>query len=252
MSRAGAVATDRHEPILRWAVDRRTAVHLTSLNGEGWSVLKSNFVGFDEEQGLLLIAAPVPEGMSRAEFRNGDSVGVSFRRGHKKCLFITTLLGRRAGSPQEHEGEVWMMRRPDVIRELQRRAYQRATVPPDRFIGVRLWEGGLVSPGEPSWPICSGRVADASVGGIQVDVRADQNPRLSIGDVVGVEITPAPNRPPLLVEAQYRHCSISGPGRLALGFQFVGLEHDVAGRSSIEDLADFVRDLQRMGRNASS
>ena len=57
-----------------------------------------------------------------------------------------------------------------------------------------------------------------------------------------------PGRPPLKLEGQYRHCSIGTPGRLALGFQFVGLEHELKGRSSISEVADFVHELQRASR----
>ena len=118
-------------------------------------------------------------------------------------------------------------------------------MPPDRFIAVKIWEGGAPSAVEPSWPVCSGRLGNASVGGILVDVRVDQNPRLSIGDIIGVEITVTPGQPPLIAEAQYRHCATTSTNRLGLGFQFVGLEHGLPGRASLDEVADFVRDLKK-------
>jgi c-di-GMP-binding flagellar brake protein YcgR len=138
-----------------------------------------------------------------------------------------------------------LLRVPSNLRELQRRVYRRVTVPFDRFIAVKIWEGGAPAPDEPSWPLCSGRLSNVSVGGLLVEIRADQNPRLTVGDHVGVEITANVGRPPLLVEAQYRHCCLHAADRLGLGLQFIGLEHDLPGRSPIENVAEFVRTLQR-------
>jgi hypothetical protein len=110
----------------------------------------------------------------------GQQVGVSFRRGHKKCIFSTIIVLRRnepAGSGAALD--TLILRCPEQMHELQRRAYERVICPPDRFIAVRLWEG-LGAGHEGSWPLCSGRVANLSVGGVQIDIRQDHNPQLSI------------------------------------------------------------------------
>jgi len=250
MSRTATIAREKHASILRWAVERRTPVSLSSTVEQHWCVLKSQFLGMDEDQDLLLVAYPQAIGTAAIDIQPGQQLGVSFRRGHKKCLFVTTVVTRREDAPSENGAvDALVVRAPGDIRELQRRVYQRAVVPAERFIAVRLWEGGIAGESEVRWPLCSGRVVNASVGGIQIDIRSDQNPRLSIGDIVGLEITAAPGRPPLRLDGQYRHCSISAPGRLALGFQFVGLEHDLKGRSSISDVANFVHELQRAARH---
>jgi len=138
-----------------------------------------------------------------------------------------------------------VLRTPAEIRELQRRVYQRLVIPQESFIAIKIWEGGVPLEGGVAWPLCSGRVANVSVGGVLVDVRVDQNPRLHSGDIVGVEITTRPGSPSICVDAQYRHCVMTGEDRLGLGFQFVGLEHDQAGHSSVLEVAEYVRSLRR-------
>jgi hypothetical protein len=157
-------------------------------------------------------------------------------------------MARRTDRDRDGQVADMLLVRPSgELRELQRRVYQRVTVPRDRFIAVKLWEGCAPETGGPSWPLCAGRLANVSVGGILVEIRADQNPRLGVGDPVGVEITVIQGRPPLLAEAQYRHCCLEEADRLGLGLQFVGLEHEVPGRATLAEVAEFVKWLQREG-----
>ena len=104
-------------------------------------------------------------------------MGVSFRRGHKKCILVGQVVLRRSENGDNNQPiDTLLVRANEGLRELQRRVYQRLAVPRDRFIAVKLWEGGIPTPGEPSWPLCAGRLANVSVGGILVEVPADQNP----------------------------------------------------------------------------
>ncbi len=246
MSRGTTPGVETRISVLQWAVEREAAV-TASLQHEGtWVVFKSRFLRHDPAAAIVQIAAPIGGDGPAIEIVAGQKLGLAFRRGHKKCLFTTVVVVRRNDTTSDGQPvDTIVLRSPDHVRELQRRAYQRTTVPDSRFIAVKVWEGGAPTPEEPSWPICSGRVGNASVGGILVDIRSDQNPRLNIGDVVGVEITASPGRPPLIADAQYRHCAVTSPQRLGLGFQFVGLEHGLPGRSEIQELAEFIRDLKR-------
>ena len=217
-----------------------------SVLAEGrWCNLRSQLLQIDRT--LLQISYPLAAaGEVAHEIAVGDELGISFRRGHKKCIFVSPVVMRRTESaPNGAPVDTLYIRVPDQIRELQRRAYQRVSLPPDHFVAVKVWQGGIPSSGEPTWPLCAGRISNASMGGILVDIRADQNPRLSVGDLVGLEITAVQGRKPLLIEAQYRHCAVTNPGRIGLGMQFLGLEHEVPGRASITEVADFVRNLMR-------
>lgn len=250
MSRGLVLDQESQRSILQWAVQRRTAITISVLTEGRWCNLRSQLLRIDRN--LLQIAYPVASGTETAcEIVVGDELGISFRRGHKKCIFVSPVVLRRTDpDPEGKVVDTLYVRVPDQLRELQRRAYQRITVPEDRFLAVKLWQGGIPAAGEPSWPLCSGRIANISVGGVLVDIRADQNPRLAVGDIAGLEISVQPCRPPLLVEAQYRHCTVSGFGRIGLGMQLLGLEHGLPGRASITELADLVRSLMRGGRAA--
>jgi c-di-GMP-binding flagellar brake protein YcgR len=246
MNRGNLLDLDSQRSVLEWAAQRQVAITVSLLADQRWCNFRSQLIGFDPQQSLLQIAYPIASaGDVPAEIVPGDQVGISFRRGHKKCVFVSPVIMRRLDAPDDGQpADTLLIRAPQQLRELQRRAYQRIDLPPDHFIAVKVWQGGLPSPGEPCWPICSGRVGNISVGGTLVDVRADQNPRLGVGDAVGLEITVAQGHPPLMAEAQYRHCTMTGPDRVGLGLQFLGLEHDLPGRSSITEIADFVRGLQ--------
>ena len=232
--------------VLKTALERRESVTVSVQTDGAWSVFKTHLMRFDPEQGVLQIAYPASDGSQAVEIVAGQTIGVAFRRGHKKCLFTTVVVTRQRETGSMGEPiDTLVAKMPDQIREVQRRAYHRIMVPADQFIAVKIWEGGAPSAADPSWPVCSGRLGNASVGGILLDVRVDQNPRLSIGDIVGVEITMTPGQPPLIAEAQYRHCATTSNNRLGLGFQFVGLEHGLPGRASLDEVAEFVRDLKK-------
>lgn len=234
------------QSILRWAVDKQADIIVSYAADEDWINLRSRFIRFDHDQGLLQIAYPFsPDRGAPPELAAGMELGIAFRRSHKKCLFVSPIVMRQSEPDTDGQPmDTLILRTPEKMRELQRRAYQRVTIPQDRFIAVKLWEGGVHEPGTVAWPICSGRVANMSVGGILVDIRVDQNPRLNVGDMVGVEITTRPGSSPIVAEGRYRHCVMNGEDRLGLGFQFLGLEHEVLGRSSITEVADFVRKLR--------
>ena len=241
-------ALTRQAAAFAWAVQHQTPIVLSVRTGDIWVALKSAFVGFDPTQRVIQVLYPQAGDQPAVELVPAQQVGVSFRRGHKKCIFSTIVVLRRNEPTGSGAAlDTLILRCPEQMHELQRRAYERVICPPDRFIAVRLWEG-LGAGHDGSWPLCSGRVANVSVGGVQVDIRQDHNPRLSIGDRVGVEITVSPGRPPLMLDAQYRHCAISSPGRLGLGFQFLGLEHPQPERATLGEMAEFVKELQRSSR----
>jgi len=237
-----------HAQVLEWAVGKRCDLSVSLAVEGGWVTMRSRFLQLDCEQGVLQIAYPLaPENVPMPEIVAGNELGLSFRRGHKECIFVSRMLMRCEATEESGETiDALVLKTPQCVRALQRRAYQRVTVPAGHFIAVKLWEGGVPTARDVAWPICSGHVANASLGGILVDIREDQNPRLQVGDVVGVEITVRPGAPSISVDARYRHCVAAETGRIGLGFQFVGMEHEGADRSPIADVAGFVQRLRRL------
>lgn len=249
MSQCSTLEPAPCDSILKWAVDRRAEITVSHSAERGWRNLRSHFIRYDPEQNVLEIACPLTSAhLDVPKIAVGDPVGVSFRRGHKKCIFVSpTIMRRQEVGADGATTETLVLRAPVEIRQLQRRVYQRVIVGPDWFIGVRIWEGGTPENASVSWPLCSGRLVNVSAGGALVDVRADQNPRLGVGDVVGLEINTRAGPASLRVEGQYRHCTAGEDERLGLGFQFVGLEHDRPGRATLPQVAEFVRSLRRRG-----
>ncbi|RIK65726.1 MAG: hypothetical protein DCC65_12015 [Planctomycetota bacterium] len=249
MSRAATLDETSLRSILTWAAERQAPVTASLISEGRWCNLRSHVIRYDGQAHVLQIVYPIStDTMAPPEITAGEELGLSLRRGHKKCVFVCQVLMRRLDKGGDGQAlDTLVVRAPRQMRELQRRVYQRVIIPEERFIATRLWQGGLPSPGEPCWPICSGRVANMSLGGMLMDIRADQNPRLGVGDVVGVEITHMPGREPLMAEAQYRHCVMTGADRIGIGLQFVGLEHERPGRTGISELAEFVRSLRAGG-----
>lgn len=241
--------SESHSTVLNWAVDKQVEANVSFSNESRWHNLRTNFRRFDPEQGIMQVvvangsngepqSVPMPS--------TGEQVGVSFRRGHKKCLFLSTLMMVQAERDADGSNiETLVLRLPKQVRAIQRRAFQRVIVPEGIFIAAKIWEGGLPGSGSDSWPICSGRVSNISMGGVLVETRIDQNPRLTSGEVVGVEITTRPGEA-ILLDGMYRHCVMDGQQRLGLGFHFPGIEHELPGRATIAQLSDFVARVRAM------
>ncbi len=226
-----------HGSMLEWAAERRVDVSVTQCNDGEWQTFRAVFASFDADENTIILQELSDKQRTDNTLLADVEVGVAFRRGHKKCLFKTKIT--------KQDGETLHLREPESVRAVQRRAYQRVIIPSHRFIPVKIWEGGLPNSGEVCFPICSGRVANISMGGVLVDVRSDQNPRLQDGDMVGVEIIRRPDVKPLLLEGQFRHCVEEESERLSLGLQFLGLEHDLPGRSGLSEVAEYVRGVRR-------
>ncbi|MCA9255179.1 MAG: PilZ domain-containing protein [Phycisphaerales bacterium] len=231
--------------LFTWAAEKVVDLVITQAIDGDWASFRSKLLGYDNDSGAIMIARPEPANEGQpAEISRDVDLGVAFRRGHKKCLFVTRILDDRA-VPENAAPGTLVLGPPTDVRAVQRRAYQRIVVPSHRFIAAKIWDGGLPNDEGGSFPVSSGRVSNVSVGGVMIDVRSDQNPRLQVGDLVGIEVTQRPGMRPLLVEAQYRHCVMHGADRLGLGFQFVGLEHDLPGRSTLEEVKLFTSAVRR-------
>ena len=239
---------------LAWAAQKKSPLTVSLLTEDGWHSLRSSVIRNDPEKGVFQIVFPIaPASAAPPEITVGQELGIALRRGHKKCVFVSRILLRRADKTDDGEPvDTLLLKAPTQMRELQRRVYQRVVIPAEYLIPVKLWHGGLPNRGETAWPLCSGRLSNVSLGGILLDIAADQNPQLGVGDLVGVQIKPEPDAAAILVEAQYRHCLVTSPGRIGIGLQFIGLEHDRPGRTSITEIAQFVKHARQFGHVGSS
>jgi len=212
------------------AVAKSSPAVITVPLSSRWVTLKTRFESADPTAGVITLAWPRPEeGQPAPQLLAGQSVSLAFRRGHRKCICITTIAGVKEGP----DGKSLLVAWPEALQAVQRRAYYRAPVPEGMSVPVRLWRGGraqrrLVAVGR--WPSVVGQLADISAGGMRVDVPAAQDPQLQVGEPVGVEFTPLREVGQLCLDANFRHCLPLPNGNVALGLQFVGLESSTAGR----------------------
>jgi len=237
MSQVLLVNRMRKDEIIIDAARRGTQVILTRHDDLGWQVCKSRFVGCDEDRQRLYIARP-PGGRAAAwaDPLTGELVGVTFRRGHKKCLFNASVTGF-----EEQGGARLEVGWPEQLQELQRRAFQRAAPPPGRQIKVHFQRKDGVGEDE----VRVGVLEDLSAGGIRVrsaaggDLRAD--------DTVRLTFALRRHGPQLTLDGIFRHRESRREGPCSLGFQFVGLETSAEGQDTLAAIARVVADFQRAG-----
>ncbi len=229
------------DKVLEDSISQQRRLVLTHNTPEGWRIFKSHFVSGSASSQMVLVASPSPrdDTISRP-LEAGDTLGVTFRMGHKKCMFGTTLESNAADSTKE----VVTLRWPEQIQQLQRRAYERAVPPKDQIIPVRFWRDDEAS----STPLEArtvrhGQLENMSAGGIRIKVA---NPTdIQIGATYRCVFSPRPGKPSLVVDAIVRHQEAAAQGRASIGFQLVGLETTAEGHRVLERLARTVSQFQR-------
>lgn len=242
MTRVLTVDPSRRDEILLEAVQRGTRVVLTIRRGDGWTTRSASFVPAPE--GIETFGVLVPS-LQEAPLELGETVGASFRRGHKKCLFATVVESVEAGATARDGETIVLLRWPDHLQELQRRVYQRAAPPPGRVIPVEFWTGHVDDDAaqppaaEPCW---SGQIENLSVGGTRVWSRSEVK-FVEGAPVVGA-LALSRRAESLRLNAVFRHCDRRGDG-FSAGFQFVGLETRTDGPVILAQLAKTVIDFQR-------
>jgi len=251
MSIMSVLAAEACDAALEQAVVRREPVVLSLERPESWLVAKSRFLGAASPGRQLLVQYPdaAEADARRPEIGIGESVGVAFRRGHKKCVFtgIVLAIGDYA-SADGQSVESLALSWPAEVQELQRRAYYRVPVPGNRTVPVKFWEGSSDrqdGPGRRWTPTHTGQLADISIGGMRIVLPAAQNPRLHEGDPVGVEFQPDANQPPFVLDTRFRYANESPDGVVSIGLQLVGLEIRPDGQEALHRLFRVVRRYQQ-------
>ncbi len=231
----------RRDEILVDAASKQLPVVLTRRATTGWLTAKTRFSGLNEPNGQLFIECP-PELDNRAwpQPTAGELLGVTFRRGHKKCLFNAEVVEAATPPSSEPAGEGFAVRWPADMQELQRRVYQRACPPPARLVKVGITPAGGRH-GRPA--TITGIMEDLSAGGIRV--RCARDPGLTPGQDTRLTFGLGARGTQMDVDATFRHCEEAAHGHRSLGFQFVGLETSRDGQELLVRLSRIVTDFQR-------
>ncbi|GJM24266.1 MAG: hypothetical protein DHS20C16_06810 [Phycisphaerae bacterium] len=246
------VDEQKKNDILAHAASRNQFCVVTNRSEGSWGSVKTKFIEAVDSPDRMFIEA-VDAGSDRAlTYLCGELVGVTFRRGHRKCLFSTIVLGTT--SVEQEDGQlvnVVELEWPSALHELQRRAYQRA-VPVGRHVSVRFWEGGVSNRREAEHQgggILNGTLVDLSAGGMRIlsmDVAPDT---FEEGDVIGFSFRPTSRGETIVIEGVYRHFQMTSDGLASIGIQFIGLECSDHGRDLLATLAGVVSEYHReLGR----
>ncbi len=239
MSAMETVANEHRDRILASVAENSTYAVISYHGPAGWRSYKCRFHsvprGGDE---VKLLAEDMPAGDQESP-KPGEVIGVSFRLGHKKCMFSAVLLG--VDRPRE---TVVRLRCTGQLRQLQRRVYERAIPPRDVVVPVRFWH--LVAMGQSAGSgrdTRHGQLENISAGGMRIQTRSFHQP--AIESTHRCILTPRPGAPTLIVDAVLRHYDLVANERASLGFQFVGLESTSQGQQILQSIVQIVNRFRR-------
>lgn len=240
MDRMQYVEPARRDEILAEAAAQAARVVVTARKGKEWLTHKSHFLAPADGKHLLIAGPLTTEEGSTTALSLGEQIGVSFRRGHKKCMFGTVV------EDLQHYPEAFVVSRPEQLQELQRRVYHRSSPPRGTTIDVRFWPSEIGSPSTADRPpddALRGTLKDISVGGLRI--QTDEQQEFIPGQTFICHFACKRGAPPISLEATLRHRQTEPKGRSSLGLQLVGLEATPAGRKRLVRLAKIVAEFQR-------
>ena len=230
--------------LLEEAVAKHLPVTLTykCADSNTWQVFKSNFISL--QAGRVVISLPMPDqGDCHMEPALAQEIAITFKKGYNKCLFVTRILTR---DRTELEPGIYIpimtLGRPEQIEKIQRRAYNRVSIPTDERVPVQFW----LTESSPETPY-EGRLVNLSAGGLGVAVPVQELPNLIEGEQFIVQFVPFEGHEPLCLNTRYRHATDPAPAadESVLGFQILGLEINEEGRQLLRRLSRVVGVFQR-------
>ena len=241
MSGTHVLAQDQQDRVLDESAQHERFAVLTHHGPEGWRLLKGRFVPNEQKSTSLHFVIPWPNGNRSALLPEpGESIGCTFRVGHKKCMFESTV-DQAVRLP---EAASVILRWPSQVQQLQRRVFERSTPPPSNIIAVRFWRERNDTANESGLrDVRHGQLEDISAGGLRIKVARPQD--IEDGALYRCIFTAQAGKPAFLLDAILRHREAAEEGRASLGFQIVGLEATADGRRTLDRLARLISHFQR-------
>jgi hypothetical protein len=241
------------EKILQTAIDMKVPTIMSYLSRDKWHVAKVLLTNLDGDR--LSVESTISRRQRPINIRVDQPVGISFKYGHGKFVFDTTVkaLEPSTGPENYHQrGGIIVLALPDKIEVVQRRNYFRVNVPESLKVKVLIWHRtGKHSQTDPRHDelieihnCCQGRLIDISAGGAQIIIPILNDAGkagFKKGQFVSMRFTPLPYETPLMLNAQIRNILPTADEKNAsLGLQFVGLEASSEGREILNRLIGIV------------
>ncbi|HOA74843.1 MAG TPA: PilZ domain-containing protein [Phycisphaerae bacterium] len=230
------------------AIRNRYPATLTYQAADGWTMIKTRFLpAADHEDDAVCLEVLGPE--PAAELPEiGRELGVSFRRGSRKCVFTAGLLGcSRLPSKGGRTRIVMRLSWPDIVQELQRRLYHRTPVPPGHYIPVDLWLTEAHEAANQDMSHQRGRMLDLSAGGLSVELPREVRPRWREDDRLACRFAGPADRQPIEVTARITYYERRSDGQVRMGLQFLGLDAGDRGRRVLQQINQITQRLRRAG-----
>lgn len=240
MSGTQVLARLQQDRVLNESAQHQRFAVLTHQTPGGWRSIKGKFAPGEHGSGIHFLV-PWPGGNCRMPLPEpGDSIGCTFRVGHKKCMFESTVDRTRRN---DADGSI-VLRWPSQLHQLQRRVFERSAPPSGTIIAVRFWHA---RPGEQvdsqERDVRHGQLLDLSAGGMRIQVSRPEE--IEDGALYCCTFSAKQGKPPFLVDALLRHREAVEHNRASLGFQFIGLDATADGRRTLDRLARLVSYFQR-------
>jgi c-di-GMP-binding flagellar brake protein YcgR len=228
------------ERIMEHSIRRRLRTVLTCQDPHGWHARPSRFALGSKSAGTVGCIVDFTGGAAESTLPHpGETMGVTFRMGRKKCMFSGVLRSIQQGS----DGTLVTLTWPTHLEQLQRRAYDRVAPPKDCVVAVRFWLEDLPSAASGERNIRHGQLEDLSAGGMRIS--ASGLSQVEIGATYKCVFAPRSGAAPLVIDATLRRHETIDEGRASLGFHFIGFETTQEGIHSLDRIAQIVNGYQR-------
>lgn len=228
--------------LLEEAAGKHLPLIITNKQDTSWQVYHSTFYALKMHR--IIVSLPVPDvSTCQMEPAAGQEIGVSFKKGYNKFLFVTRMV---AQEPYEIEPGVVApsvtLLVPEQIEKVQRRAYNRTKAPAGERIPVSFWRTGTPDQGV----VWEGTLSDLSAGGIGIRMPKNLISDLVPGEQFHLQFVPLAGFEPLQVNGCFRHAAeLPEKGEVMLGFKLVGLEMEEGGRQTLRQISRIVTIYQR-------
>lgn len=234
------------ESALAQAVSKQMPIAVTTRSGMGWEKFRSAFLAASGSH--LILAMPVDLHGQGQTYQPADRLGLSFKCGHHKHVFSATVVDSAQHLTDDgREIAALKIVSPSKMQRIQRRAFQRVSVPEEALVRAAFWRGGReVEPQghQDQQAVWTATVADLSAGGLQLICHGYNGPQMEAGDLIGVRLLFGVASETCFVDAQFRYAETDGD-KAMMGFQFIGLAHSREGRTALQLISSKVADLQR-------
>lgn len=228
---------------LLWAVENKAHMRITVRLAREWTEVPSEFLGGELLKTLLIKKFQTPW---TDKMLTGQLLPCSYRRGHRKYLFVSAILDQTTVCVDGQEQQAYILSWPEGVQQVQRRLYFRASIPQEMKLGIKIWNSVAAIDTVPTQPPLSiGRILDISAGGSQIQLPTPDALTIDKSYLMEIEL-PKPEQPVLVLTQVRRIDAIAGTNEYRYGLQFLSLDHSPRGQETLLRLARFTNYLRSL------